>query len=152
MSITITGWVKFSISQDNFAGIVVKGPQKTNYPGFQLYIANGGYPAFEVTTSNLNGYKDFIRCTSSLSIQDDKWHFISGVVHAVNKSISLYVDGVEVARQTTPGDLYPGYKNSEPILIGIERNKTISFSGYIDDVQIYKSAMTQSQIMVLYNR
>lgn len=150
-SLTITGWVKFLTDQKEFAGIVVKGPQKTNHPGFQLYIANGKNAAFEVTTSRADGYKNFIRCISDVNIKDGQWHFIAGIVDGSNNQIQIYIDGVKSAQQQTQEGLYPGYNNTEPILIGVERNKSVFFNGFIDDIRIYKSAMTQNQITALYN-
>jgi len=84
---------------------------------------------------------------SNKIITDDIWHHI-GFVWDGSYRI-LYVDGIEVAKDTNP---FASLKNSDGgLYIGVNKNLNAGtfFAGLIDDVRIYDVALTAEKIAVL---
>src|SRR5690606_1892037 len=86
---SVSGWIKFSIPQPDFAGIFVKGPTDINRPGFQMAIYNGTYAMAEATIPQ----NDFIRIIDTSELNDCNWHFIATTVSMSSKLLTLYIDG-----------------------------------------------------------
>ncbi len=81
-------------------------------------------------------------------ITDGQWHHVGLVYDYYGLHRSLYVDGIEVAKDTTivggessEGDLYFG--------AGKDLNPGSFFSGLIDDVQIYNEALSPEEVAAL---
>lgn len=86
---------------------------------------------------------------SQTKIIDDQWHHIGLVWNASTKNRILYVDGVEAARsavQHCPGG--PAY-GALRIGASWEMQWTGLWSGLIDDVRVYKGALSPEEIEAL---
>jgi len=86
---------------------------------------------------------------SQAPIIDGQWHLIGIVWEASTKERVLYVDGIEVARsavQHCPGG--PAYG---PLRIGASWEMTYTglWSGLIDDVRVYKGALSPEDVAAL---
>ena len=82
---------------------------------------------------------------SETVITDGQWHYIGLVWHGSYRT--LYVDGVAVAK-----DIQNGLESSEnglSIGVGKMTQTGTYFSGLIDDVRIYKQALSSEEIAVL---
>ncbi|TXH00473.1 MAG: LamG domain-containing protein [Candidatus Moraniibacteriota bacterium] len=77
---------------------------------------------------------------------DGNWHFI--VVSKSGSSGTLYVDNVSKATSSGLG----GSWGANPIYIGNEYNRSYYFSGSIDELRIYNTALTVAQVAALYNQ
>lgn len=88
---------------------------------------------------------------SELVITDDQWHYIGFVWDGSYRS--LYVDGVEVAKDTQALTLAPLRSATGGLYIGAGKNLEAGtfFSGLIDDVRIYNKALSAEQIADLAN-
>lgn len=84
------------------------------------------------------------------------WHMFTGSYDGFQNK--MYIDGVLAAQNnspyTTKTPIY--YNSSAPVLIGAEANKTQSpagyyFNGYMSDVRIYATALSESDLQFLYN-
>ena len=84
------------------------------------------------------------------------WHMFTGSYDGFQNK--MYIDGVLAAQNnspyTTKTPIY--YNSSAPVLIGAEANKTQSpagyyFNGYMSDVRIYATALSESDLQSLYN-
>ena len=84
------------------------------------------------------------------------WHMFTGSYDGFQNK--MYIDGVLVAQNnspyTTKTPIY--YNSSAPVLIGAEANKTQSpagyyFNGYMSDIRIYATALSESDLQSLYN-
>jgi hypothetical protein len=84
---------------------------------------------------------------SEAVITDDQWHHIGFVWDGLRRS--LYVDGVEVAQDTS--DLAPLEFSDGGLYIGAGETLDAGtfFSGLIDDVRIYNVALTPEEIEAL---
>jgi hypothetical protein len=78
------------------------------------------------------------------------WHFVTATRSAAAGVITLYVDGSQVAT-TTGTSTAP---RVAPTIIGLGRNNCVAtgvFTGSLDDVIAYASALTPTQVTNLYN-
>ncbi|UCH14892.1 MAG: laminin G domain-containing protein, partial [Bacteroidales bacterium] len=80
-------------------------------------------------------------------IKPDVWYFAAVVKKA--DSLLLYLNDQLIAADTTflvPGDLFPDSAN----WLGKSHWPDATFNGMIDDVRLYKSALTEEEVMELY--
>ncbi len=75
------------------------------------------------------------------SFPTNQWHHVTGVYNG--QEITLYVNGVEIGKTPATGDLQ---KNSCDLLLGMVDTSRF-YKGYIDDVRIYGSALTPTQVL-----
>jgi len=82
---------------------------------------------------------------SESEITDGQWHHVGLVYDCDQLHRYLYVDGVEVAKDT---DVVGGVDSTGGLYIGAGKNLDPSsfFSGLIDDVRIYNAVLTTKQI------
>ena len=83
------------------------------------------------------------------NLADGTWHHIAGTFDASTRVMRLYVDGVLAAEKTTTVGLSV---NSVPLRIGISSNTAAlePFNGFIDEVEIYNRALSQSEIQAIF--
>ncbi|UCE39280.1 MAG: right-handed parallel beta-helix repeat-containing protein [Thermoplasmata archaeon] len=139
--ITISVWVKPEGAQDNHDAIVHKfSGFAGNYMGYRIRTQPGFQPQFE--------YGDGTPVISNIYgpiLSPDQWYHI--VAQKEGTTLRMYVNGVLVNSATgsasiagTPIDLF----------IGFSDYNTQYFKGVIDEVAIYDSALTESEIAGLY--
>jgi PKD repeat protein len=118
-----------------------------------IYMDNAGRLIFGVR--NQNGAAQIV--TSPATYRDNQWHQVTATMGA--QGMTLYVDGVAVAQRsdTTQGERYLGYWRlggdalTGSALIGWpSAPSTVNFIGSVDEVAIYPTALTASQIQSLY--
>jgi hypothetical protein len=77
----------------------------------------------------------------------DNWYHIAGVVDAKNDLMSIFINGVEVARQNSGRNIHI---SKLPLRIGdsheVESQNQYPFQGQIDEVRIWNVARTQEEI------
>jgi len=90
-----------------------------------------------------------IPLVSETAVNDGQWHYIGFVWDGSYRS--LYVDGIEVARDANPITLAPLKSATGGLHIGAGENLEDGsyFSGLIDDVRIYNIALNVEQIATL---
>lgn len=144
-------WVKISVSQnftattdniilDKWGGF----GSGSAYP-FSIRIQNNGSPdANKITVVRTNDIGGGAAINSLNTMNDNKWHHIA---FAKNGTVlSLYVDGV--LNGTIPDLLTGNTGNSATVTAG-KRNgasQQAFFTGSIDEVRIWNTALTQTQI------
>jgi len=88
---------------------------------------------------------------SSAQINDGQWHHVGFVWDSYKVSRILYVDGIEVARDTMKEDSFV-YIEDGGINIGFQASilhRPGYWSGLIDDVRIYDRALTAEEITAI---
>jgi len=125
---TIEFWVKLSES-DKHQVPVARGPKAAGH--WEVYTTPGtGYACTYCTDLG-----DF---TSTVSITDDQWHFIS--LRMRPGQITLAVDGAIVIDQKPAGTIAA---TEEPITVGGQPDGTMIINGSIDDLRISKGYRTE---------
>src|SRR3989344_1382532 len=141
-SYTVSAWFKTSTNSSTTAAIVNKECGASSSP-FRLSLDSSELPLFNVRES--------VNTTSAVgttALNDNLWHFITGVRDVATDTVKLYVDGVlidtetDITTVTTVNDCDISIGNGA----GTSYNSN-DFNGPIDDVKIYNYARTPGQII-----
>ncbi len=155
-SFTIDAWIR----QDSNA---VQGVRtfvdKRNNPaspqGYSFYVVNGRL-GFQLgngvgnNSCNAAGAACFNYVEPTASITPGVWHFVAITVQRCHGSGILYVDGSPVLTFTPLGG---DYNNPADLYIGV-RNPAFgaaNFRGCIDELEIFKRALSQAELQSIYN-
>ncbi len=135
--ITVSAWVNAD-NWFNFPRILEKGQSDNQYA---LFVNPSGQLAFAVY-----GVTNGTALTTPPS--EGLWHQISGTYDG--SLISLYIDGQVVTQQTASGQMPI---TADPLAIGFRPGASVlyNFSGVIDDVRLYGSALSPGALAQLYN-
>jgi hypothetical protein len=151
-SYTIAAWVKTSIVAESNC-VVVASHNAYLAAGYILGINTSGSGAYGQSKKawfyNLGTGE--VSPFSSLTVVDGTWHHLVGVRDAAQGIVSLYVDGM---LQDSYADQGLGNAQSGiPLLFGAVRDYQLLkylYTGLIDDVQIYGAALTDRDIVFLF--
>jgi hypothetical protein len=138
------------------AFLINKGGFGTDREGFNLNYGlwlgtrervNGG---FETSTG------DDYYLTSQGSYADGIWHNAILTFDNEQSMLMLYMDGLEIATNTTNVGTTPDSIGKQPIRLGansLVENGRINgnYTGQIDDIQIWNYAFTKEQVADLYD-
>jgi hypothetical protein len=107
-------------------------------------LINGGAVAFGI------GNPDITIISPATGYNDGNWHFVTATRAAAAGTVSLYVDGAQVA--TTAGTATTA--RTAPTLIGLGRNVCAAsgvYTGSLDDAIAYSRVLTSTEVNNLYN-
>ncbi|MGI9551736.1 MAG: malectin domain-containing carbohydrate-binding protein, partial [Aurantibacter sp.] len=133
-SFSVSAWVKPSKAEGGYQGIV----GSTTASGFMMFIKRGKL-AFKVTT-NENGRK----LVSKGSIQNNVWQMISCTFDG--SEMHWYINGENVHSEPHSGTL----RDRSVAWIGWSGWSEEYFEGGIDDVRLFKGALTDQQVFSLF--
>lgn len=149
-SFTITAWVNSSDTDGAQSRILGGGFAGTSY--FYLNFGNGK-PYIEARDSAAAA----MNWSTSPSITDisGKWAHVAAVIDRTQERCYLYING-KLERQSgvvvSAGTFGDSSVSAGNFRIGYQTNSaTLSLDGIVDDVYIYKSSLTLTQIEQLYN-
>lgn len=156
-SMTISVWAKpADVSQAS--GLVCKRQDSSPYP--QVCLGIGGADTYSWPSGQqllFTYYSSSISTArtgyTNRDVVDGNWHQYVAVADKDADTVRLYVDGKEeaITKDHTLGS-WPNITNTNALLIGHKNNVGSGyFDGPIDEVEIYKSALTADQIRQLYN-
>jgi hypothetical protein len=119
--------------------------------GFQM--ANGvGSPSCAPTPTPGHACVNYVAPTTS-NVADGQWHHVAAVVDRADATsgVRLYVDGVQVfAGSPLTGNL----DNQSDLYLGVRTpamGGTGFFPGDLDEVELFKRALTQQEIQAIFN-
>lgn len=125
--------------------VIRKGPT-VNGPGtwpYGLAFSQSGDIIFTVTTEN----GSVINQARKQGYEANQWYYITGVYK--NNTMYLYVNGMLEATENTNGLITT---NTYPLLIGTRLSMpSNTFKGTIDEIRIYNTALSETEITTLYN-
>jgi Concanavalin A-like lectin/glucanases superfamily len=81
-------------------------------------------------------------------VNDNQWHMVVGVFDHTHGVVKHYVDGARVLTYSDTVTL-PDYHI--PLIIGDENNHLYAFDGAIDDVRLYHRALSDAEVVALWN-
>ena len=150
-SFTMGMWANVSSYSDYFGGAVILGHQPEthiNYNGsFFLACNKNGELVLNGKEKSGNDYANF-NVTGSKSIVIDDWAYYALVYDADTKTIKAYLDGVEIASKTYSVGVGVPLFPDNPCLFAFG---SIGFNGAVDEVHIYKAALTGDQLKLASN-
>jgi sialidase-1 len=115
----------------------------TPFWGFRMQAS--GQATFELFSAR--NYDNGV--TSTTSVNDGAWHRVAATRHG--PTVSLYVDGNLEATGTSPTTI--NVTNQAPMRAGVSKcdgiDGTHPFTGELDELMIFRTALTQPQIQAL---
>ena len=134
-AITVSAWVRSR--KESRQRLVMKWGGTDN--GYMLWIENSSGPRFEINTAAGNR----IAFGGTTIANDDVWHHLVGVYDG--STVSIYLDGV-----------LDGSAGHSGLLVDDDADLYLSggsggtYIGGMDDVRIYNRALTEPEILALY--
>lgn len=153
-SFSLSAWVRTHDSApapNLLAGTIIE--KKTGSgSGYSLRIGGLDLPHVGFEGNGDSGLSDphYTVPASTLNITDDEWHHIVGVHDATDQSLTLYIDGENVASRSTSGT--SGTVGGTGTL---EFGSSTTFgptdwtelTGYLDDVKIFDHALSAAEVL-----
>jgi prepilin-type N-terminal cleavage/methylation domain-containing protein len=140
--LTVEIWCKpfTSVGQH---GIITKWTARTGGPFLVRLWRNNKLTFFIQTGEEHNGRfdKDYTGITSKTSIPKNSWAYIVGVYNG--KTLSIYINGKLDASKNWSGTVVRGIPDT---VIGEDRNNSYPFVGIIDEIAVYKRALSPTEI------
>ncbi|UJS17476.1 MAG: fibronectin type III domain-containing protein [Candidatus Jettenia sp.] len=107
---------------------------------------------FALVTQNASGDKTIKTATANLLNSIGNWYHVAGTYNKIKGEQKLYVNGMLVTMQTHPaGNTIVPMTAYPDMRVGYSRVNKGYFSGIIDDVRLYKRALSDKEIRDLYN-
>ncbi len=140
---SVAAWFKTSNDYNSDAFIVNKAGSTDNM-NYGIWMTNSETIRGGFETSSGSAFY----ATSPLSYSDGNWHY--AVVTFDGSAIGLYIDGLPVATKSASAS--PDSGGEEPIRMGADsQTLTNYFIGNVDEVRIWKNALTPQQVIDAYN-
>ncbi|HWB33937.1 MAG TPA: LamG domain-containing protein [Candidatus Paceibacterota bacterium] len=140
---TVSAWFNAASLSVSNSRIVANDHTDNDNKGFQLMFNNGGATGFfDVGNGSTEG-----RATWSQTLSAGTWYHYVGVYDGAH--VYAYINGTQVASASYAG----GAIASSAYDINIARNPQYAgdyFSGTVDDVRIYKRALSPSEVAAMY--
>lgn len=139
--ITIEAWIKADSFTD--AHIVSKWKTESDNRGSWVLRVDNGYALFAVSGDGING--EFNATADSVLVLNNYYH-LAGIYNVFDNTIRIFVDGIE--RGTGLGQTGSIYNSNSKVLIGasIYSIGNYHFDGLIEEVRIWKRALSQQEI------
>ena len=140
---SVAAWFKTSNDYNTNAFIVNKAGASDNM-NYGIWMTNSETIRGGFETSSGSAFY----ATSPLSYSDGNWHY--AVVTFDGSAIGLYIDGLPVATKSASAS--PDSGGEEPIRMGADsQTLTNYFIGNVDEVRIWKNALTPQQVIDAFN-
>ena len=146
---SISAWVKLDTVSSTHKMIVSKMDETTDYRGYNIRSYNG---AVKVSLSNDAGTNELQYTSTANPLTAGTWHHVVFTYDGSSASsgCTVYVDGSAEAGSWT-GTLSATISNSAPFNIGARNNGSLPFNGKIDEVAIFDSTLSASDVTAIYN-
>ena len=142
-SFTISTWVK-NITNTNNARIAIVS-DNSNHKAFDMYRTSGGNLVFNIYNDGGEGVAN--SCSSCVT-ETNSWYHVVGVFDGSNTKI--YVNGV-LKNTNTNASIDLANVTSSSLFFGCESGGSSCINGVVDDMRLYNRALSQTEIVELYN-
>src|SRR5262249_52193792 len=148
-SLTISAWINAAAFPVDDAAIVSK--RGTGDNGFQLDTTVDRGPrtiGFKLTNSSGVNVARY----GSTALVPGQWYYVSGVYNAAAPTIDVYLH--RLPNTAAPRGPAPASQQNPPLPVVIGKRSGLSsfeFNGRIDEVRLYRTALTQAQIQADMN-
>jgi hypothetical protein len=143
---TVSFWFKSSSATSDAAIVTDKNWDNSGYNGWVFSLSNG---RIWFNIGDDEGHH--IDIYSQNGLNNNAWHHVAASVSRTGNAV-LYVDGIVNDISTGANksltsaaallDIYSGY----PLAIGGDPNNNYPFVGQVDEIKIWKTALTQAQL------
>ena len=146
-SFTLTAWVKTESGRtsDKIINKWANDGTGGEPGGYFMFVANDGKLRFRVDDGGNTDNTNYVVFSGTSLINDGNWHFCT-CVYETNTSMKIYVDGILEATDTTNPPSIGDIDNSLGLRIGLNEASGEDLKGYVCNVGIWTSVLTQAQI------
>jgi hypothetical protein len=145
---SITGWFNHAAISSNPDYILTKSEAGTN-GGYKVYMASDGDIVFEIDDDATWDPDDAVTTTAA-TYDDGNWHHFAAIKDGTT-DMYLYIDGVLIDSEGTV-DATGTLANDDRVYVGIDDDGSSNpFDGELDELKIYRFALTSDQVKVDYN-
>jgi hypothetical protein len=144
---SVSMWMKTGTNFSTYAHLFYASPTSNGDgigPENELYLC---FLSDERINFFIKGASN-LSLTSSATYADNNWHHVAATWD-INGNAVLYVDGAQVASAAHNADAYVG---SVVTRLGRPGAGTRYYTGLIDDVRLYNTAISAAQVQTLYNQ
>ena len=147
---SISLWFKSDSANNPGAAEYLFNKANATTAGYAIYTNTSGYLCFGIDDDTTWG-PDIASCTST-DVYDNTWHHVAAVRDVTQDKTYIYIDGVlkDSDTDTTTATL----ANSLSIYAG-DRDGVDNgdeFNGDLDEIKVYRYALTADEVKVDYNR
>ena len=145
---SISAWIKRGGTGVNDT-IVSKMESSGNFRGYLVYISSTNVVKFVLRNVNMSSNRLFVDSTSTIT--DTDWHHILVTYNGSSNvsGVKIYIDGVSDTL-TTAGTLNATTLNSSSFNIGSRNSNTLFATATIDEVSIFNTELTASDVTSIY--
>ncbi len=149
--LSISAWVKPTTLADGSGQVIGMGWSGYGTWNFAVRDWAGVINGFYLRTGSAGVAKDVRPETDYFSyIVNGDWHHIAVVVPADLTNLKVYLDGNDVTSGATDHSVNSLTNTSSNVHLGAW-STTASFKGDMDDVRLYRRALSAAEISALYN-
>jgi hypothetical protein len=143
--ITVSAWIK---PNDADGGFLVSNAY--NDDGWRFSLNSD----LSITFEGINDYAPSTITSGAAKVTSGAWSMVTATFDMNQQMLALYINGNQVASKFYDSVLSNGGGN--PLLIGLKKPASANvsaeyYTGNIDDVRIYRRALTQTEVAQLYN-
>lgn len=135
---TISAWFKYDTANPNYSTII---QQEYTVAGDNylatVRLSNTSTPQI----SNRN-----VTLTDTTALNSGQWYHIVSVFDGSSQTLTMYIDGTQVAQNTSAGSSMPTSASGSKCIIGANANNDRFLDGSIDEVAIFDTALNAGQI------
>lgn len=149
---TLSIWARSdSASNPAASQFLIDKQAATNNPGYRLYFNTSGQVVCDIDDDTTSYPED--SATTTTDYYDNTWHHIVCIRDIAKDRLLLFIDGKLIAQDTdlsATGDL----SNTDTLTIGAQDTTdagTDDFAGDLDEIKIYRLALSESDVLIEYN-
>lgn len=150
---SIDAWIKSTDLTENYRTIVDHRARVISSGGLKLLVGyqfytTYGFLGLQISDGTPGDYTYFLP-----KVIDGLWHHVAATVQrgVAAGGVKLYVDGVPQFTNFDPTPHMGSLTNNGPVRIGQAFDGSSSaFNGWIDEVEIFKRALTPTEVAALY--
>ena len=140
---TISAWFKYDTANPNYSTIIQQEYTVTgdNYLA-TVRLTNTSTPQI----SNRN-----VTLTDTTALNSGQWYHIASVFDGSSQTLTMYIDGTQVAQNTSAGSSMLTSASGSKCIIGANANNDRFLDGSIDEVAVWDTALTSTQVSEIYS-
>ncbi|MCX7928825.1 MAG: LamG domain-containing protein, partial [Patescibacteria group bacterium] len=148
---SISAWVRSNSATNPSANqFIFTKQQATNNPGYRLFFNTIGQIVCDLDDDTTSYPED--SATTTTDFYDAQWHHVVCIRDIASGRLYLYVDG-RLEAEDTSLSATGSIANSTTIYIADDNGTAAnSFTGRIDELKIYRAALTYSDILIDINQ
>ena len=148
--VTVSTWVKIAAKGDVGNMPIFSNAGRPNSPGLTLLTAGAG-KSFKTVVYARDGEQVTVAGNTAHPIDDGEWHHVAAVVSRATDTATNYVDGVAVATASIAGVVGLFEEGYYTRFGGVAwLGKYNKFVGHMDEMRVYRAALSPSQVAQLY--